>query len=67
MKANYLIQVQTRNPNMGATGWMTLHRAPTRKAADSLADEFRRAQAALDARAVRAVSARAFALENVIL
>jgi hypothetical protein len=36
MKAKYLIQVQTSNANMGATGWYTISGAMTMKAAKEL-------------------------------
>ena len=64
MEAKYLIQIQTRNPYMGATGWMTMHGAQTRKAADSIAADFRHARPVSDTRAVRVISARDFTLEH---
>ena len=64
MKAKYLIQIQTNNANMGATGWFTVHGAATRPAADSLAADFRYARSVTDTRAVRVISAANFTKEN---
>jgi hypothetical protein len=64
MKAKYLIQIQTNNAYMGATGWFTVHGAQTRDAADSLASDFHHARSVTDTRAVRVISAANFAKEN---
>jgi hypothetical protein len=64
MKAKYLIQIQTNNANMGATGWFTIHGAQTKTAADSLAADFRHARSVTDTRAVRVISAVKFTEEN---
>jgi hypothetical protein len=64
MKAKYLIQIQTNNAYMGATGWFTVHGAATRPGADSLAADFRHARAVTDTRAVRVISAANFTKEN---
>lgn len=64
MKAKYLVQIQTNNAYMGATGWFTIHGAHTKAAADSLAADFRHARAATDTRAVRVISAVKFTDEN---
>jgi hypothetical protein len=64
MRAKYLIQIQTNNAYMGATGWFTVHGAITRAAADSLAADFRHARSATDTRAVRVISAVKFTDEN---
>lgn len=64
MKAKYLVQIQTNNANMGATGWFTMHGAMTKAAADELAADFRHARAITDTRAVRAISAAKFTQEH---
>lgn len=64
MKAKYLIQIQTNNAYMGATGWFTIHGAHTKAAADSLAADFRHARSVTDTRAVRVISAVKFTDEN---
>lgn len=64
MKAKYLIQIQTNNAYMGATGWFTIHGAHTKAAADSLAADFRHARSVIDTRAVRVISAVKFTDEN---
>ncbi len=64
MKAKYLIQIQTNNANMGASGWFTVQGAATRPGADSLAADFRHARAVTDTRAVRVISAANFTKEN---
>jgi hypothetical protein len=64
MRAKYLIQIQTNNAHMGATGWFTVHGAVTRAAADSLAADFRHARSVTDTRAVRVISAAKFTDEN---
>lgn len=64
MKAKYLIQIQTNNANMGATGWFTVHGAQTKTAADSLAADFSAARSVTDTRAVRVISAVNFTNEN---
>lgn len=64
MKAKYLIQIQTNNAYMGATGWFTIHGAMTKAAADEIAADFRHARAVTDTRAVRVISAVKFADEN---
>jgi len=64
MKAKYLIQIQTRNPYMGATGWMTMHGAMTKKSADDIACDFLHAMSVTDTRTVRVISAKAFSDEN---
>ena len=60
MKAKYLIQLQTNNANMGATGWFTIHGAMTKAKADELACDFRHARPVTDLRAVRVITAKAF-------
>jgi hypothetical protein len=64
MKAKYLIQIQTNNANMGATGWFTVHGAMRKDAADTIASDFRHARAVTDTRAVRVISAVNFTKEN---
>jgi hypothetical protein len=64
MKARYLIQIQTNNANMGATGWFTMHGAMTKAAADDLAADFRHARALDDLRAVRVISYANFSKEH---
>jgi hypothetical protein len=64
MKAKYLIQIQTNNTNMGATGWFTVHGAQTKGAADALAADFRHARSVTDTRAARVISAVKFTEEN---
>jgi hypothetical protein len=64
MKAKYLIQIQTNNVNMGATGWFTVHGAQTKPAADALAADFNAARSVTDTRAVRVISAANFTKEN---
>lgn len=64
MKAKYLIQIQTNNAYMGATGWFTVHGAQTKSIADALAADFRHARAVTDLRAVRVISAVKFTEEN---
>jgi len=64
MKAKYLIQIQTNNAYMGATGWFTVHGAQTKPAADALAADFRHARSVTDTRAVRVISAAKFTEEN---
>lgn len=64
MKARYLIQTQTNNANMGATGWFTMHGAMTKAAADELAADFRHARSVTDTRAVRVISAANFTKEH---
>jgi hypothetical protein len=64
MKAKYLIQIQTNNAYMGATGWFTVHGAQTKTAADVLAADFRHARAVTDTRSVRVISATKFTEEN---
>jgi hypothetical protein len=64
MKAKYLIQIQTNNANMGATGWFTLHGAQTKGNADALASDFRHARSVTDLRLVRVISAKKFTEEN---
>jgi hypothetical protein len=59
MKAKYLIQTQTNNAYMGATGWFTLHGAMTKGAADELAADFRHARAVDDLRAANHAAMRA--------
>jgi len=63
MKAKYLIQLQTRNANMGATGWFTIEGAMTKAAADGKACDFRHARPVTDTRAVRVISAAKFSDE----
>lgn len=60
MKAKYLIQLQTNNSNMGATGWFTLHGAMTKTKAEEIAADFRHARPVNDLRAVRVISASKF-------
>ncbi len=64
MKAKYLIQIETANANMGATGWFTVSGAMTRPAADDLASDFRNARAVTDTRAVRVISHANFSKEH---
>jgi hypothetical protein len=64
MKSKYLIQIQTNNAYMGASGWFTVHGAATRPAADLLAADFRHARSVTDTRAVRVISAVKFTDEN---
>lgn len=64
MKAKYLIQIQTNNAYMGATGWFTVHGAQTKSTADALATDFRHARSVTDTRAVRVISAVKFTEEN---
>jgi hypothetical protein len=64
MKAKYLIQIQTNNAYMGATGWFTVHGAQTKSKADSLASDFRHARSVTDTRAIRVISAVKFTEEN---
>jgi hypothetical protein len=64
MKARYLIQIQTNNANMGATGWFTVSGAMTRPAADEIAANFRHARAVDDLRAVRVISYVNFSKEH---
>jgi hypothetical protein len=64
MKAKYLIQIQTNNACMGATGWFTVHGAQTKPAADALCADFRHARSVTDTRAVRVISAVKFTEEN---
>ena len=64
MKAKYLIQIQTNNAYMGATGWFTVHGAQTKSTADALATDFRHARSVTDNRAVRVISAVKFTEEN---
>lgn len=64
MKAKYLIQIQTANAYMGATGWFTIHGAMHKAAADELAANFRHARSVTDTRAVRVISAAKFTDEN---
>lgn len=64
MKSKYLIQIQTNNAYMGATGWFTVHGAMHKAAADELAADFRHARAVTDTRAVRVISATKFTEEN---
>jgi outer membrane receptor for monomeric catechols len=64
MKTKYLIQIQTNNASMGATGWFTVHGAQTKTAADALAADFRHARPVTDTRAVRVISANKFTEEN---
>jgi hypothetical protein len=64
MKTKYLIQIQTNNACMGATGWFTVHGAMHKAAADELAADFRHARAVTDTRAVRVISAAKFTEEN---
>jgi hypothetical protein len=63
MKAKYLIQLQTNNANMGATGWFSLDGAMTKTAANEKASDFRHARPVNDTRAVRVISAEKFAAE----
>lgn len=63
MKAKYLIQLQTNNANMGATGWFTIHGAMRKAAADEIAADFRHARPVTDLRDVRVISADKFAAE----
>ena len=60
MKARYLIQLQTNNANMGATGWFTIQGAMTKAKAEELAADFRHAKPVTDTRAVRVISVNAF-------
>ena len=64
MKAKYLIQIQTNNANMGATGWFTVHGAMRKAIADEIAQDFRHARSVTDTRAVRVISAVKFTEEN---
>ena len=64
MKAKYLVQIQTNNAYMGASGWFTVHGAQTKPAADSLAADFRHARSVTDTRAARVISAVKFTEEN---
>jgi len=64
MKAKYLIQIQTNNAYMGATGWFTVHGEQTKSTADALATDFRHARSVTDNRAVRVISAVKFTEEN---
>lgn len=64
MKAKYLIQIQTNNAYMGASGWFTIHGAMTKAAADEIAADFRHARAVTDTRDVRVISAVKFTDEN---
>lgn len=64
MKAKYLIQIQTNNANMGATGWFTVHGAMRKASADELAQDFRHARSITDTREVRVISAVNFTKEN---
>lgn len=64
MKAKYLIQIQTSNACMGATGWFTIHGAMRKASADQLAADFRHARSVTDTRAVRVISAAKFTEEN---
>lgn len=64
MKAKYLIQLQTNNANMGATGWFTIDGAMTKSAADEKAADFRHARSVTDTRAVRVISAAKFTEEH---
>ena len=63
MKAKYLIQLQTNNANMGATGWFTIHGAMRKAAADEIAADFRHARPVDDTRAVRVITADKYAAE----
>ena len=64
MKAKYLIQIQTDNANMGATGWFTVSGAMTRPAADVLLQDFLAAQGVTDNRALRVISYANFSKEH---
>ena len=63
MKAKYLIQLQTNNANMGATGWFTIQGAIRKAAADEIAADFRHARPVTDTRAVRVITADKYAAE----
>lgn len=63
MKAKYLIQIQTTNQNIGATGWCTLDGTMTKAAADERAADFRHARPVTDLRAVRVISASKYGAE----
>ena len=65
MKAKYLIQIQTNNANMGATGWFTVSGAMTRPAADALLQDFLTAQGVTDNRALRVISYANFSTEHI--
>lgn len=64
MKAKYLIQIETNNQNMGATGWFTVSGAMTKPAADDIAADFRHSRAVTDTRAVRVISYVNFSKEH---
>lgn len=64
MRAKYLIQLQTNNECMGATGWFTIHGAMRKAAADEIAADFRHARPVNDTRMVRVISAVKFTEEN---
>ena len=64
MKAKYLIQISTCNPNMGANGWFTVSGAMTRPAADAILQDFIAAQSATDERALRVISQANFTKEH---
>jgi len=65
MKAKYLIQLQTNNSNMGATGWFTIDGAMTKNKAQEIASDFRHARPVNDLRQVRVISAKNFKSEIV--
>ena len=64
MKAKYLVQVQTNNANMGATGWFTVNGAMTLKAAKDFEHDIIEAeQYANRDRAVRVIKQQDFSRE----
>lgn len=65
MKAKYLVQLQTNNANMGATGWFTIDSSMTKRAADEKASDFRHARPVDDLRAVRVISTAKFTDEVI--
>ncbi len=65
MKAKYLVQLQTNNANMGATGWFTIDSSMTKRVADEKASDFRHARPVNDLRAIRVISAAKFTDEVI--
>ena len=64
MKAKYLIQLETKNGNMGATGWFTVHGAQTKPAALEILKDFESSKRPDDDRALRVISADNFSKET---
>ena len=64
MKAKYLIQLETKNGNMGATGWFSVSGAMTKAAALETLKDFEASKRPDDGRALRVISAGNFSKEN---